>query len=352
MRKLNLDFLRVSAALMVLIVHLGQIIPSVSIYTNFGSLGVKLFFVLSGYLVMQSLERSHSLGEYALKRAIHILPIYFIVLILLYAAELFMGLVVYKQSFGELIGLQGACGPQWLRYFGCVHSMIPSTNYALWNNKFGLWTISSFVFFYVIAPVLQRVVRRFASSLIFLLALLTLKPWGGSMLEQLFAGFYSREEELTWVVNQTPWMTLPSFVFGICVYYALREEKETVFVFLSAAVLTVSGFDFYAPELLFSILILSAERFGPIVKKEFVAGLIQNAAKGSFSLYLVNSAGIKYTVILCGLIGVKNPWLQMLASAVGCILAAYLLARYIQLPIERKLRSAIEKRAGLQRVNS
>ena len=74
-RNLNLDILRILAALFVFLVHLRN-------YTEFsldcvnGFYGVWIFYILSGYLIALSIDRSTSRGfklkEYYLKRIIRI----------------------------------------------------------------------------------------------------------------------------------------------------------------------------------------------------------------------------------------------------------------------------------------
>jgi peptidoglycan/LPS O-acetylase OafA/YrhL len=79
--KNNFDFLRIVFAVFVIITHAYPLSGSVSPdwvsqisrhQMSFSYLGVAGFFAISGYLVMQSLTRSHSLKEYFLKRFLRI----------------------------------------------------------------------------------------------------------------------------------------------------------------------------------------------------------------------------------------------------------------------------------------
>ncbi|WGS47768.1 acyltransferase (plasmid) [Burkholderia sp. JSH-S8] len=74
----NFDFLRLSAAFMVLYSHqfalLGLPEPGFGNGFTFGSIGVAIFFTISGYLVTQSWERDPHVLRFAMKRFLRIWP--------------------------------------------------------------------------------------------------------------------------------------------------------------------------------------------------------------------------------------------------------------------------------------
>jgi peptidoglycan/LPS O-acetylase OafA/YrhL len=90
-RKNNFDFLRLLFASFVIITHS---YPLCGIFecdwlcqiTNgqvlFSYIGVKGFFVISGYLVFQSLQRSNNILDYYWKRCLRLFPALFVVLFL------------------------------------------------------------------------------------------------------------------------------------------------------------------------------------------------------------------------------------------------------------------------------
>lgn len=100
-RKNNFDFLRLIFASFVIITHsyplsgvkecdlLCQITEG---QISFSHLGVKGFFIISGYLIFQSLQRSDNIIDYFWKRLLRLFPALFIVLILTSILALF----VYK----------------------------------------------------------------------------------------------------------------------------------------------------------------------------------------------------------------------------------------------------------------
>lgn len=98
-RSNNFDFLRLLFASLVIVSHsypLTGKAEAIGILTNsqlsLGSLSVDCFFIMSGYLIMMSLQRSKSPQEYMWKRLLRLYPAYIILLIL---TILFLP-VVYK----------------------------------------------------------------------------------------------------------------------------------------------------------------------------------------------------------------------------------------------------------------
>jgi len=90
-RKNNFDFLRLLFATFVIITHSYTLTGIVACdwickiadgQTNFSSLGVDGFFIISGYLIFQSMERSDNVYDYYWKRFLRLFPALFVVLLL------------------------------------------------------------------------------------------------------------------------------------------------------------------------------------------------------------------------------------------------------------------------------
>ena len=87
----NFDIIRILFAWFVIVSHSyvlngnGPTDPLASLtngYMIFSFIGVKGFFIISGYLIFQSLERSHSIVDYLTKRILRIFPALIVVLLL------------------------------------------------------------------------------------------------------------------------------------------------------------------------------------------------------------------------------------------------------------------------------
>ena len=92
----NFDAFRIAAALCVIIGHsfvlTGRLDQSPSLGgVHLEYLGVSIFFVISGYLITGSWERSRSVGQYVSSRALRIAPLLFLVILL---STLLMGPIV------------------------------------------------------------------------------------------------------------------------------------------------------------------------------------------------------------------------------------------------------------------
>jgi peptidoglycan/LPS O-acetylase OafA/YrhL len=158
----NFNLLRLLFALMVVVYH-AIALPGIAgwqqaeSWTSVGAeLGVQGFFVLSGYLVWASLERSASLGLYAEKRARRLLPGY--VTVVLVCA--LVAVILVPAARADLAQLASYLG--WNLAF--LNFMAPTLPGVFEGNRFAeingaLWTLKIEVMFYLILPILAFVMR-------------------------------------------------------------------------------------------------------------------------------------------------------------------------------------------------
>jgi len=102
----NFNLLRLTFALMVVAYHTALSIPGASnlaegVFSIGAMVGVQGFFVLSGYLVFASFERSESVALYAEKRFRRLYPAYAVVILVCALAAL----VVSPMARGDLSGV-------------------------------------------------------------------------------------------------------------------------------------------------------------------------------------------------------------------------------------------------------
>lgn len=162
----NFDYIRLFAATQVVIFHA---IYHLDVAPPFWSHalgpfpGVPIFFVVSGFLITASYERSSSLRSYAVKRARRILPGLWFCLVV-------TALVLLAFGY-PLLSLPG------LTWFGSqlvaliyTPSFLHSFGFGSYNGS--LWTIPIELQFYGTVPLLALVVRRAGNRTVALLAVL------------------------------------------------------------------------------------------------------------------------------------------------------------------------------------
>lgn len=268
----GLNMLRAFACLWVVAVHLEQNVTMSGFLQTFcrrGSTGVEFFFILSGYLAYQSLDRVRdSDGKYGVliwwkKRVVRILPLYYI-MILFYA--------VYYTCTGIIPADETGLG--WFRYVLLLNQWVPAEE-NFWMNLGAVWTISVFTFFYLIAPIYHRVVRSYRSSLAGIA--------GWYLLARLM------ERCTDWL---RPLQFLYLFAMGITVYCAVKEKKERNFTALACLVLLLlvirnsdSGL---VPAFLAAIFV--AVSSGIRMKWVVISRVADGISRYSYSIYLIHVA--------------------------------------------------------------
>ncbi|RZJ65754.1 MAG: acyltransferase [Flavobacterium sp.] len=151
-RKNNFDFLRLLFALSVIVSHsyalsghgnVDWLSRISSKQTLFSYIGVNGFFVISGYLIFQSLERSKSLGDYFWKRFLRLYPALTVMFILC----ILLGWWVYENTTADYFSSESTLFylPRGLTiFYGTsgidgvfVNNAIPSVmNGSLWTVKY------------------------------------------------------------------------------------------------------------------------------------------------------------------------------------------------------------------------
>lgn len=160
----NIDLLRLAAAGQVAFVHYTEHMPGCGPVADFFARllwavpGVPIFFVLSGFLIFQSVDRATSLADYARKRVLRLYP------------GLWAGIalsILLVRATGYPIRATGEAFAAW----GLAQATIGQSYNPAFLRGFGsgvlngsLWTIGVEVQFYVVAPILLRLTRRVASQ--------------------------------------------------------------------------------------------------------------------------------------------------------------------------------------------
>lgn len=227
-RNIVLDLLRILAITEIFLMHLTLFIPEVegdrvfafmSKISSRGGNGVAILFCLSGYFICKELrEQETDIKVYYKKRIKRIVPVYYMVLALYVA----VGLLPLNIQIS--------------RYFLFVNAIVPSDNYALYNNMGAFWTMGCFMLWYILAPLLNKFVHdlKEASATFAVLFLI------GQLLEPFWRMLYTylNADAVDFMVGNNPFGNLYFFCAGVVTYYLIEEAKIMEGIFVSAAAIT------------------------------------------------------------------------------------------------------------------
>lgn len=292
------DMLRTAAVIMVFTIHFleHRNIPVPGFIFNFfrhcGS-AVAFFFVISGYLIMQSLDNSKNTKEYFIKRVSRIVPAYFVVIIL--------GIVVWDIILGQM-PKDSLLHLGWIRYFLFLNSIVPSKEYYFWNNLWGLWTMSCFLLYYLLAPIIKKYVKNYKYSLVMLFFIF--------VFAYLFKAVYSRAlisfgfSHFEYLAGDSAVFNLVHFALGTVAYYAVKEGKDqnyiSLIVLLLAAVLLLreDTFNRFILSFLAVLFMIAMKDFEYNANTKWIGNVFSAISKYSFCIYLVHMFVLELTDIL------------------------------------------------------
>lgn len=326
------DILRICAALMVFGIHLFIFVPELpqalcEILSN-GGYGVSVFFVISGFLIFESLNRSKSLKEYYVKRVARILPAYYAIIL--------VGVIVWDLWLGKMpVDTYGGLG--WLRYLFCINTWIPSNHYDFWNNLWGLWTINCFLFFYLIAPLLKKYINNFNKSACFMVVMLVFTFAFSKVMGVVFAKLGAEMPAM--LACDTPIYSLNTFSMGICAWYGWKEGRlKNCMQLLVVILVGFIGLNMYNRMLWGALCAIIMIAFIDLkIKSPKINSAIKTMGRYSFCLYLVHLCVIE-VVDHFGVRGV--PFLAL--STIGSVVAAVILYHCVEKPCATLLKKCIK----------
>ena len=198
-------------------------------------MAVKAFFVVSGFLIFMSFERSETISSYAKKRFLRIYPAYFTVVILCA-----IGLIaVSSKDIGDYLSLT------WVKYVFAnltfLNFLQPTLPGVFDSNKLAavngaLWTLKIEAMFYLTVPLFVFLFRKFTHLPILIFVYISSVAYAGYLTaatERTGFGFYAE------LGRQLPGQ-LSYFMAGAFFYYFLPLFERYIRYFLVAAVLVLS----------------------------------------------------------------------------------------------------------------
>lgn len=239
--KNNFDLLRLLFAGTVCLVHARELsgFSQLGLLTDFlsSTVAVKAFFVVSGFLIFMSFERSTSLGAYTKKRFRRIYPAYFSVVVLCA-----IGLLsVSSKTIGDYFSLA------WVKYvlsnLAFLNFLQPTLPGVFESNKLAavngaLWTLKIEVLFYLTVPLFVGLFRKFGHFLV--IAFFYCLSIAYAELMSVIAG---RTGSAIYIElgRQLPGQ-LSYFLAGAFLYYFLPLFERRAGYYLSAAIVVLWGY--------------------------------------------------------------------------------------------------------------
>ena len=191
------------------------------IVEGFGTWGVSLFFLLSGFLLAETFwqDRPASLRIYAIRRFFRIAPAYYINIAFLF---------LFFASTGLLFSAQGA--KQMATSFTFTHYLFPNTSSSL-NVNGALWTLTIEMMLYAFLPLMATAHKR-APMVTFLLLVAAGVGWrlwiavDGDPLRSLYFGETTLDPGIQSLFLARQFIgALPIFALGIAIRWLVLKGR-------------------------------------------------------------------------------------------------------------------------------
>lgn len=309
-RRNNLDLIRFALASMVFLTHAhdlsGQQALSVLSVVISSTVAVQAFFVISGFLIFQSYEKSSSLSSYFTKRARRILPGYVTVIISCTILLYFVGnLPLSDYVTNSELWRYLAANLAFLNFFAPTLPGIFDGNIIRGVNG-ALWTLKIEVTFYVAVPICVWLFSRLGRNQTMITIYIASMLYAGGMLWLSVAWNRPSFVELS---RQLPGQ-MTYFIAGAAIYYHFDRFKARPLFMLSLGILTFFLSHYFLNLLLRPIglaLCVMSITFGPYF------GRFGRYGDFSYGIYIVHFP-ILQTLIYFGL-PKYSPLLFLFTSA-------------------------------------
>ena len=330
----ELDALRGVAALAVVLFHyttrFGQLYPEVvqtPLQVPHGHFGVNLFFIISGFVIFMTLDRTHTAMDFVVSRFSRLYPAYWVSVLLTFAITHWLGLP------GKLVGA-GTALANGLMFHGLLR--VPHVDGVYWTLEVELLFYSGMLALFM----LRQLDRLFL--LVSGLLALRLVYWGAAQ----WAGV-----DLPYIVWRLLILEhLPWFALGLSTHALLapdtsgRRHRQAVLLAAGA---------------LLTLLVTATPWLAPLAVALFA--LVYGAASGrlgllrlpvlvwlgsiSYPLYLLHE-NIGWSVLLRLADAGWSPWAALLMTLAGTLALSHAVSRGIEQPAMRWVRTRWKQRHG------
>lgn len=301
---------------------------------GWGATGVDLFFLISGFVITLSIKRSPSGLNGALrfiwKRALRILPAYYIVLLITFLLSGAMSTFHYEDKTANFIS-------------ALTFSPIDATHAPFYvddNGMYGIrWTLNYEMYFYIIMSCMLLFTHKWVATGLFFIISLVLVPlyfWGGWTTSP--EGYHTASALAGLVTNPMILLFLTGMLVGLIlpVLQLIPASGGVVMLILS---LFMTGFYFYHGQYvahglmssgwLYALILTFTILAEPVIGKIIPEALIK-LGNISFSLYLIHplmNSGIGKRIED---MGIEPGVIRLTLSVVISLVLAWVSWRFIE----------------------
>ena len=321
----SLTSLRFFGAALVVGVHVGALFPTASSVAQHGQVGVSFFYLLSGFVLTWAPSTTDTAMRFYRRRIARIIPVHVLTWTI---AVAFIPLVTNTQQdwLGNFLALP------------LLQAWIPTGSIAFAGNGVA-WSLSVEVFFYALFPLITPLVWRLSGRKLWLLL-------GAMILAILLVAGLSPLNGLIYIF---PISRLPEFVIGVCLAVLMQRGWRPPLNLTAAATLaaltTLVGYfpgvpdrySFVAITVIPYALLISAACASDIDGGSFLSPkVLIRAGEWSFALFMTHQLVVKVYGWLVPSLSIRLYLLPLLL--VFCVALAWATFRFIEQPLERRLR--------------
>lgn len=353
-----LTALRGLAAFLVMILHVvggaagnpvsGPVAGALRCITDFGAIGVDIFFVISGYCisssVMSFMSRGRSAWTFLLDRCVRILPVFWVALALAILSSLLIDLMMGR-SVPKLVCENGF---EWLGHLFLVDVFL-----GLSPAMDVTWTLSHEFVFYALAGLVivsarTRGTRYVSFTIILAMVVASMGGWSSGIflplrfLPEFMCGI------LVFIASRRPklaWPVMASLVALVAIYWFGARLHDTNHAHLQVFRFGELPARMSAAALFACLLILVQPNDGWISRQTLVRPF-SFLGTISFSLYLIHVPasqpvinGLARILPIHALSGV----FLIIISIMVALISGWLLNKWVEIPIEAWRRSRLSK---------
>lgn len=253
--------------------------------------------------------KSSGTSTVLVKRLIHMLPLYFLVVAVFFVLEIF----AFHEAPNDSFHLY------WLRYVFCLNAVAPHPD-AYWYNIGMVWTIPVFVSSFVILSFALKIVSTYKTALLFL---------GGSLAIAIVAHYLEG-----WFSSLS---LLPYFAEGVVLFFA-EKEKRNRHLLVILAVSEIGLLSVGLSDSLYMISIVFMFTMITIRPLQIAGGSKTNKIvmwfdRYSYTIYLIQ--GIVFTLIID-----RFQFSRIIIFAiviVGTVFTSWVIKNFIEEPLQKRL---------------